>query len=186
MAPTRARPPPLLARGPLPTPTLRVTLTPTRLHTPLPLHSSCPRPDPQKHRVSPEGSSLGPPLRSGQMCPRCFCVEGARCKQSPRPQPPSHRGWDTPRGQRSGRGGRRAVPPQLRVLPRPPSQCCCRRSPGTSQSARLLPELVGSLSLATKYITQNLLTQKFCIFNKFPGDSRAELRPRTTDVLAAN
>ena len=50
----------------------------------------------------------------------------------------------------------------------------------------LLPDLVGSLSLATKYLTQNLLTQKFCIFNKFPGDSRAELSPRTTDMLAAN
>lgn len=50
----------------------------------------------------------------------------------------------------------------------------------------LLPDLVGSLSLATKYITQNLLTQKFCIFNKFPGDSRAKLSPRTTDMLAAN
>lgn len=45
-----------------------------------------------------------------------------------------------------------------------------------------LPKLVGFLSLATKYITPNLLTQNFCIFNKFPGDSRAEPHSRTTDV----
>lgn len=45
-----------------------------------------------------------------------------------------------------------------------------------------LPKLVGFLSLATKYITPNLLTQNFSIFNKFPGDSRAEPHSRTTDV----
>lgn len=45
-----------------------------------------------------------------------------------------------------------------------------------------LPKLVGFLPLATKYITPNLLTQNFCIFNKFPGDSRAEPHSRTTDV----
>ena len=120
---------------------------------------------------------------------RVLCVEehmeGA-LQAEPTPQAPFPQGLGHTPGTAIREGSHRTVPPQLRVLPHPPSQCCCRRSPGTSQSGPLLPELVGSLSLATKYITQNLLTQKFCIFNKFPGDSRAELRPRTTDVLAAN
>lgn len=44
--------------------------------------------------------------------------------------------------------------------PRPGPRPACSPRPAPSQSIPLLPKLVGFLSLATKYITPNLLTQK--------------------------
>lgn len=59
-----------------------------------------------------------------------------------------------------------------RILGQPPGcpslLAVPREAPVPSQSIPFLPKLFGVMSLATKYITPNLLTQKFCIFNKFP------------------
>ena len=140
-----------------------------------------------RYQPTPAVPLLEAPSPRGALPTRCPSiptqpVAEPGCWDAPHPCPDSHAG--SPR--RVGAPCRRGKPCVGRCAgctrPHPQPSCSYGRSPRALTINSPLPKLVGFLSLATRCIAPNLLTQKFCIFNKFPGDSRAGPHLRTTDV----
>lgn len=135
-------------------------------------HALCPCPGPNlnmaSHRTQPPSSISGAhPGQDNRSPPQGFFLQ----------EPCGERGHSSgmgaaPQCARNWRSREEGSPKGNRILGQPPGcprlLAVPREAPVPSQSIPFLPKLVGVMSLATKYITPNLLTQKFCIFNKFP------------------